>query len=83
MPVNLGTGNGYSVLEMVEAVKQASGRDIPYEIVGRRAGDVAECFADPSRAESLLGWRAERRLDAMVADAWRWQKANPQGYGES
>jgi len=83
VPVNLGTGNGTSVLEMVEAAKRASGRDVPYEIVGRRAGDVAECFADPARAASLLGWRAERDLDAMVADAWRWQEANPMGYGDT
>jgi UDP-glucose 4-epimerase len=77
---NLGTGSGYSVLEMVEAARKASGRDIPYEILPRRAGDVAECYADVSLAERELGWRAERDLDAMVQDAWRWQRMNPDGF---
>src|SRR5690606_16068770 len=78
---NLGTGRGYSVLEMVRAFAEASGRDIPYEIVGRRPGDIAECYADPSLAERELGWRAERTLAQMCADSWRWQAMNPEGYG--
>ena len=80
LTVNLGTGNGYSVLDMVRAFEQASGRDIPYEIVARRSGDIAECWADPALAESLLGWRATRSLKDMCIDAWRWQASNPQGY---
>jgi UDP-glucose 4-epimerase len=80
--VNLGTGNGYSVLEMVKAFEAASGRKVPYEIVARRPGDVAACYADPSRAQALLGWKAERGLAEMCADAWRWQSANPDGYGK-
>ncbi len=78
---NLGTGTGYSVLEMVEAARKASGRPIEYEILDRRPGDIAECYADPTLAAEKLGWRAERGLDTMVADAWRWQAANPEGFG--
>ena len=78
--VNLGTGRGHSVLEMVAAARRASGREIPYDVVSRRPGDIAECFADASLARELLGWRATRGLDEMVADHWRWQSANPQGY---
>lgn len=77
---NLGTGRGQSVLEMVEAFARASGRPVPYEIVARRAGDIAVCYADPSRAQAELGWRAELGIDAMVRDTWRWQSLNPQGY---
>ena len=77
---NLGTGRGYSVLEMVHAFEQSSGRKIPYEIVGRRAGDIAACYADPSRAREELGWTAGRGIEAMTADAWRWQQNNPNGY---
>ena len=73
LPVNLGCGRGYSVLELVEAFARAVGRPIPYEIVGRRAGDVAECVADPRRAEELFGWRATRGLDEMCADHWAYQ----------
>lgn len=80
--VNLGTGRGYSVLEVVRAFAAASGRTIPYRVVPRREGDVAECWADPSLARALLGWRAERGLDEMCADAWRWQSANPRGYAD-
>lgn len=80
LTVNLGTGRGYSVLEMVEAFRRASGRDIPYRIVPRRPGDIAACYADPSLAERLLGWRAECGLDQMCRDAWRWQSRNPNGY---
>ncbi len=81
LTVNLGTGQGASVLDMVRAFESASGKTIPYEIVGRRAGDIAECWADPAMAESLLGWKATRTLQQMCADTWRWQEANPSGYG--
>ncbi len=78
--INLGTGRGTSVLELVHAVERASGRAIPYAIVERRAGDIAACWADASRARELLGWVAELGLDAMCADGWRWQQGNPDGY---
>jgi len=77
---NLGTGRGYSVLELVRAFERASGRDVPCEIVARRPGDVDACYADPSRARRLLGWQARRDIDAMCADSWRWQRMNPNGY---
>lgn len=77
---NLGTGNGYSVLDAIGAAERASGRTIPYEITARRPGDIAECYADPARAAASLGWRAERDLDRMCADHWRWQRENPKGY---
>ncbi|QFG67481.1 UDP-glucose 4-epimerase GalE [Ornithinimicrobium pratense] len=77
---NLGTGRGTSVLELVAAFEQASGRPIPYEIVGRRPGDIASSYADPSRAEAELGWRATRTVEDMCADTWRWQQSNPEGY---
>lgn len=80
LTVNLGTGRGYSVLEMVAAFEQASGRPVPYRIAPRRAGDIAVCYADPALAAQMLGWRAERDLATMCADAWRWQQQNPQGY---
>jgi UDP-glucose 4-epimerase len=80
--VNLGTGRGYSVLEVVRAFEAGSGRRVPYRVVGRRPGDVAQCWADPSAAQALLGWRAEGDLRAMCEDAWRWQRANPEGYGD-
>ena len=80
LTVNLGTGRGYSVLEMVKAFEQASGRPVPYRIAPRRAGDIATCYADPSLAASLFGWRAEKGLQDMCADAWRWQSGNPDGY---
>lgn len=79
--VNLGTGRGYSVLEVVRAFEAASGRSVPYRIVPRRSGDVAECWANPGLAQHLLGWVAERDIDAMCRDAWRWQQGNPGGYG--
>lgn len=79
---NLGTGQGNSVLEMVHAFEAAADRPIPYEIMPRRAGDIAECWADPTYAESVLGWRAQRSLQTMVADTWRWQSMNPNGYGD-
>lgn len=78
--VNLGTGRGYSVLELVRAYEVASGRAVPYDIVARRAGDVAACYADPSAAEALLGWRARHDLARMCEDSWRWQHLNPQGF---
>ncbi len=77
---NLGTGRGVSVLEMVRAFEAASGKPVPYEIVARRPGDVAQCWADPSRAAHDLGWRAVYDLPRMCADAWRWQSQNPDGY---
>jgi UDP-glucose 4-epimerase len=80
--INLGTGRGCSVLELVRAFEAASGRTLPYEIVERRPGDAASCYADPALAQRLLGWRATRDLDAMCRDAWRWQSANPRGYDE-
>jgi len=80
VPVNLGTGRGYSVLEVVKAFEKASGQAVPYRIVDRRPGDIAACYADPLRARELLGWSAERDIDAMCADAWRWQSANPLGF---
>ncbi len=80
LPLNLGAGRGVSVLQLLRAFEAASGRGIPYRIVDRRAGDVAEVYADPARAERLLGWRAELDVDAMCRDAWRWQSANPDGY---
>ena len=80
LPLNLGAGRGISVLQLLRAFETASGRGIPYRIVDRRAGDVAEVYADPARAERLLGWRTELDVDAMCRDAWRWQSANPDGY---
>lgn len=78
--VNLGTGTGYSVLEMVRAFEKASGRAVPFKIGPRRAGDIASCYAQPALARELLGWKAERGLDAMCADGWRWQSGNPRGF---
>ncbi|MGN6704327.1 MAG: UDP-glucose 4-epimerase GalE [Burkholderiaceae bacterium] len=78
--VNLGTGHGYSVLDTVRAFEKASGRPVPYEIVARRPGDIAQCYADPALAKEVLGWSAEKNLADMCADHWRWQSANPQGY---
>ncbi|PQA86536.1 UDP-glucose 4-epimerase GalE [Hyphococcus luteus] len=80
LDVNLGTGTGYSVLEAINAFKRASNRDIPYAIAPRRDGDIAEIYANPERAKKLLGWRAEKTLDEMCADHWRWQSQNPDGY---
>ena len=80
---NLGTGKGTSVLDLVHAFEAAAGSPIPYEIVDRRPGDVAECWADPARAADLLGWRAERNLADMAASAWKWQTTNPDGYPDT
>ncbi|MES2784449.1 MAG: UDP-glucose 4-epimerase GalE [Pseudomonadota bacterium] len=81
--VNLGTGRGYSVLEVIRAFEQASGCEVPHRIVARRPGDVAQCFADPALARTKLGWQARRTLDQMCADAWRWQSGNPNGYRDA
>ena len=79
---NLGTGNGYSVLDMVKAFGKACGKEIPYQIKARRPGDIASCYADPTKAKEELGWVAERGLDEMCEDSWRWQSNNPEGYAE-
>lgn len=79
---NLGTGSGYSVLQMVAAFEQASGRPVPYKIVPRRAGDIASCYADPVKAKTELGWTTKYDLVQMMQDAWRWQSQNPNGYKE-
>ena len=77
---NLGTGQGYSVLEMVRAFEAASGKPVPYRVAPRRPGDIATCYADPAKAERELSWKARRGLDEMMRDAWRWQSMNPDGY---
>jgi len=77
---NLGTGQGYSVLEMVRAFEAAIGKPVPYRVAPRRLGDIATCYADPAKAERELGWKARRGLDEMMRDAWRWQSMNPDGY---
>ena len=83
LTVNLGTGNGYSVLDMVKAFEKASGKKVAYKIVQRRAGDIAKCFADPSYALEVLGWKATKGVDEMCEDSWRWQSHNPNGYAKS
>lgn len=80
--VNLGTGRGYSVLEMIKAFEKASNRPVNYQIVDRRPGDVAQCYADPTYAYEVLGWKAELGIERMCIDAWRWQSMNPNGYKE-
>jgi len=80
MTINLGTGKGYSVLDMVKAFEKASGEKVPYKIAPRRAGDIAKCFADPSYAKEILGWEAKKGIDEMCEDSWRWQSSNPDGY---
>jgi len=77
---NLGTGKGYSVLEMVDAFEKVSGKKVPYKIVEPRPGDVASCYADPTKAKEELDWVAEKRIEEMCKDAWRWQEKNPNGY---
>jgi len=79
-PFNLGTGTGYSVLEMVNSFKKVTARDIPYRIAPRRSGDIAACYADPSLSREKLDWKAERDLETMLTDTWRWQSNNPNGY---
>ena len=81
--VNLGTGQGVSVMQMVETFARVNGIDIPYRIMPRRAGDVAQCLADPTQARRLLNWQTQHNLDRMCADAWRWQSMNPQGFDTS
>jgi UDP-glucose 4-epimerase len=81
-PINLGTGQGTSVLELVAAFEKASGRPVPYAILPRRPGDIASCYADASLAAELLGWKAERNIADMCTDGWRWQQQNPNGYGQ-
>ena len=80
--INLGTGTGYSVLEMVEAFAKASGRPVPYVIKPRREGDIAMCYANPDKAARVLGWKAEHTLEEMCEDSWRWQSGNPDGYNK-
>ena len=80
VPINLGTGHGYSVLDVVSAFENASGRKVPFRIVNRRPGDVAACYADPSLAKELLGWSAEMDIATMCKDSWKWQLANPMGF---
>ena len=80
LAVNLGTGKGYSVLDMVKAFEKASGKEIPYEIAPRRSGDIAKCYADPSYAKEVFGWEAKKGIEEMCEDTWRWQSMNPDGY---
>jgi len=82
MTINLGTGKGYSVLDVLRAYERASDRKIPYKIVQRRDGDIARNYADPTYAKEVLGWEAKRDLDQMCEDSWRWQSKNPDGYGD-
>jgi len=77
---NIGTGTGYSVLDVVKAFEKASGKKVPYKLVDRRAGDIAKCYANPSFAKEILGWEAKRDLEQMCEDSWRWQSNNPDGY---
>ena len=77
---NLGTGQGYSVLEIVKAFGKAAGKQIPYQVVDRRPGDIAACYADPAKAANELGWKAQRGIEEMCADGWRWQSSNPDGF---
>jgi UDP-glucose 4-epimerase len=79
---NVGTGNGYSVLDMIHAYERVTGLDIPYQVVERRPGDIDECYADPSYAEKVLGFKATKSLEDMCRDAMNWQNKNPDGYGE-
>ena len=80
---NLGSGRGTSVLELLHAFERAVGRELPYEIVARRPGDVATSYADPSKANAELGWRTTKTVEDMCADTWRWQSQNPQGYASA
>ena len=80
MSINIGTGNGYSVLDMIQAFEEASGKKIAYQIAPRRAGDIASCYADPSYAKEVLGWESTHSIKEMCEDTWRWQSNNPNGY---
>ncbi len=82
LTVNLGRGEGYSVLDVIRAFEAASGQSIAYELQGRREGDIGLCYADTSLAQERLGWQADRNLESMCADLWRWLASNPRGYGE-
>jgi len=81
--INLGTGTGYSVLDMVKAFEKASGKEVCYSIAPRRAGDIATCYADPSYAKKILGWEAKRNIEEMCTDTWKWQSSNPDGYSKN
>lgn len=81
-PFNLGTGSGYSVLDMINTFKKVTGREVPYKITPRRSGDVAACYADPALSAQKLNWKAAKNLEEMLADTWRWQSNNPDGYGD-
>lgn len=80
LPINLGTGRGTSVLQLLEAFEQTTGQKVPFQLVARRSGDIASCYASADRAQSLLGWKAERSINDMCQDTWRWQSNNPNGY---
>ncbi|MCB4743841.1 MAG: UDP-glucose 4-epimerase GalE, partial [Sulfurovum sp.] len=80
LTINLGTGRGYSVFDMVKTFEKVSGKEIPYVIAPRRSGDIAQCYADPSYAKEVLGWEAEKGIEEMCEDTWRWQSMNPKGY---
>jgi len=82
MTINLGTGKGYSVLDVVHAFEEASGKDVPYVIAPRRAGDIANCYADPTYAKKILGWESKKNLNQMCEDSWHWQSQNPHGYAK-
>jgi len=79
---NLGTGTGYSVLDMVHTFREVNNVALPYKIVDRRPGDIATCYADPAKSAEVLGWKAEKTLADMCRDSWNWQSKNPMGYGE-
>ena len=79
---NLGTGVGYSVLDIIKAFSKACGKEIPYVIDPRRPGDIATCYSDPTKAKEILGWTAEKNIEDMCRDSWNWQVKNPDGYGE-
>lgn len=81
--VNLGTGIGYSVLDMVKAFEKASDKKVPYKIVERRSGDIAMCYSDPTFAKAIINWEAKKIIEDMCADSWRWQSKNPNGYENS
>lgn len=81
--INVGTGRGYSVFEVIRAFERASARSVPYEVQARRPGDIAACYADVNKSRQLLGWSTRHNLEQMCADAWRWQSANPNGYEEN
>ncbi len=79
---NLGTGNGYSVLDVIHAFEKACGKELPYKIEERRPGDIAQCYADPAKAKAELDWTATREIAEMCEDSWRWQSNNPNGFEE-